>query len=212
MLIIMDDKILLPTDVGIQVFARIEQDSEIGDDVEFLYILGLSGEDLKSVRTSHHFKRLKLSLLMRNLNLLNLFEGGHGNRVKKYNKLVKRLILRSPVRFKSLTAPYESHKFLPEDTSDDETREPAYYYPIDGPSVDFWNRVYETERMLNRFKVATLWRDREERILNDNTVHLANHQQHECIVAENISGLAFKMEHQFAKVLLLQNLHLEKLK
>lgn len=193
---------ILPCDVGVHVLVRLDDETET--EMRFVcQLFGFSDIDLALLKASRYYKHLKFYLLKNNNNLIDLFTGGHRKRVKKYNKLVKRLILRSPERFVSLTAPYATHKFLPEMDSEDDTKEPAYYYPIDGPSVDFWNRVHETERMLKRFKVASLWKKREDRIEHDDKPEMVVLHQ----VDESLSAVAFRMEHQFARVLLMQNLH-----
>lgn len=190
---------ILPTDIGWNVLILLDNDN----DTELLFageLLGFTEEDLAAIKGSGYYKTKKFYLLKTNANLTYLFAGGHRKRVKRYNFLVKHLILRSPERFSSLTAPYSSHKFLPEIDSEDETREPAYYYPIDEPSVEFWNRVHDTERMLKRFTVASLWKRREDRIENDDKPENL-HQ-----VDDSLSAVAFRMEHQYAKVLLQQKL------
>lgn len=186
---------LVPLDVGIQILVRLEGDDDQIDFEAVGRLLGFDRDDLESLRTSQHFKRLKFSLLERNHNLLHLFEGGHKRRVKKYNLLVRRLILRSPERFSSLKAPYTTHKFLIERDSEDSTREPAYYYPIDKPSVEFWNQVYETQRLLTRFKVSAFWRQREKRAIEEA-------ENRKC-VDDCIASKVFRMNHQYAKIILL---------
>lgn len=190
---------ILPSDIGLHILVRLDE-----DETEILFvgeILGFTEKEMTLVKASGYYKSLKFYLLKSNHNLKDLFAGGHRKRVKRYNLLVKRLILRSPERFASLTAPYSTHKFLPESASEDETKEPAYYYPIDGPSVEFWNRVHDTEKMLTRFKVASLWKRREDRICQEDKPENLHH------VDDSLSAVAFRMEHQFAKVLLMQNLH-----
>lgn len=193
------DEFLIPLDVAFQILARLEIENET-DLLVACEVVGLDQDDLEYLKSCGYYKNVKFNLLKNNHNLLCLYAGGHKKRVKSYNILVRRLILRSPERFSSLTAPYSTHKFLPESFSDAETREPAFYYPIDGPSVDFWNRVHDTDKLLMRFKVANLWKRRES--FNEEIKREPN-------VDDSISNLAFKMEHQFAKVLLLQNLHFE---
>lgn len=189
---------LVPSDVGVQILVRI-----IGDDETDIHVagelLGFARADLDSLLQSKYFKRLKFNFLTQAHNLLHLFEGGHKRRVRKYNDLVRRLILRSPERFVSLTAPYATHKFLMERDSEDRTREPAFYYPIDVPSVDFWNQVYDTQRMLTRFKVSAFWRLREKRRIHEVDV--------KDFVDDAISSTVFRMNHQYAKVLLIHNLY-----
>ena len=191
---------ILPCDIGLNVLVRLDEDT-----AEIVFVgelLGFSEEEMALIKSSGYYKSLKFYLLKSNHNIIELFAGGHGKRVKRYNLLVKRLIIRSPERFTSLTAPYMTHKFLPETDSEDETREPAFYYPIDGPSVEFWNRVFDTEKMLTRFKVASLWKRREDHRIGQEDKMENLHQ-----VDDSISAVAFRMEHQFARVLLLQNLH-----
>lgn len=190
---------VLPLDVAFQILARLD----IENDVDLLVvgeIVGLDQDDLEYLTSCGYYKNIKFNLLRCNNNLCDLYAGGHKKRVKKYNILVRKLILRSPERFASLTAPYSTHKFLPESFSDNVTREPAFYYPIDEQSVEFWNRVHDTNKMLMRFKVANLWKQRES---------ISGENRREPNVDDSISYLAFRMEHQFAKVLLLQNLHFE---
>lgn len=190
--------LLIPLDIAYNILARlgIENDDNL---VIVGVIVGLDEFDLEYLKSCGFYRSLKFNLLKSNHNISELFIGGHKKRVKKYNVLVRKLVLRSPERFASLTAPYASHKFLPESHSDCTTREPAYYYPIDVPSVEFWNRVHETDKMLMRFKVANLWKRRE-----------SFHEEETKHVDDRIANLAFRMEHQFAKILLLQNLHFNK--
>lgn len=192
---------IVPSDIGLQVLVRLNDESE----TEILFVgklLGFTEDEMALIKASGYYKSLKFCLLKSNYNLRALFAGGHRKRVKRFNTLVKRLILRSPERFYSLNAPYSTHKFLPELDSEDETREPAYYYPIDVPSVEFWNRVHDTERMLTRFKVASLWKRRKDRYFQDDRSEIILHH-----VDDSLSAVAFRMEHQFARVLLMQNLH-----
>ena len=203
--------ILLPTEISLQIIVRLDGDGETCmENVVNSGIFGFTSNELSNLRSSIFYKALKFDLLKKNPSLVGLFDKGHKGRVQRYNKLVRGLVLRSPERFVSLTAPYITHKFLPDRTNfDDQTKEPAYYYPIDEQSVDFWNRVYETERMLKRFKVASLWKRSQQKILSDcdNLVLRLQKNIHEYGVNDSISGLAYKMEHLFAKVILFQNLH-----
>lgn len=193
---------IVPCDVGVQILVRLDDETESTDILFFGELLGFTEDDLNLLKTSGYYKALKFCFIKNNVHLIDLFAGGHRKRVKKYNILVKRLILRSPERFFSLTAPYSMHKFLPEIDSEEETREPAYYYPIDRPSVEFWNRVHDTERMLKRFQVASLWKQREEKMGKDDGKPEMMHH-----VDDSLSAIAFRMEHQFVRVLLLQKLH-----
>jgi hypothetical protein len=190
---------ILPGDIGLQILVRLND-----EETELLFVdelLGFTEDEVAVVKASGYYKSLKFALLKSNHTLVDIFAGGHRKRVKRYNLLVERLILRSPERFPSLTAPYSTHKFLLEADSEDEAREPAYYYPIDYPSVEFWNRVHDTERMLTRFKVASLWKRREDRICHEDIPGNLHH------VDDTLSAVAFRMEHQFARILLMQNLH-----
>ena len=190
----------LPFDILIQIIVRLdESDFELDSEV-LEQILGLSNGHLSVLKKMNFYRTLKFKNGLNNRNLLNLFDGGHSRRVKKYNLLVNHMILRGPDRFASLTAPYATHKFLLERESENDTREPAFYYPIDVPSVEFWDRVRETERMLKRFEIARLWK---KRVLEMETTVLHHH------IDDTISFLAFRMEHRFAKVLLIQNLHFD---
>ena len=137
---------------------------------------------------------MKFILLKRNHRIIHLFEGGHKRRVKQYNNLVSQSILLGPERFTDLSVPLREKTFLLEDGSDLRTCEPKYYYPTDEPSIEFWNQVHETERMMARLKFARFWRQRAMPLIKDP-------------VNETISPVVFKMNHQYAKVLLLHNLH-----
>lgn len=206
-----NSNILLPIEITLQIIVRLDGDGETClENIVNSGIFGFTSNELSNLRSSIFYKALKFDLLKKNQNLVGLFDKGHKGRVQRYNKLVRGLVLRSPERFVSLTAPYITQKFLPDRTNfDDETKEPAYYYPIDEQSVDFWNRVYETERMLKRFKVASLWKRSQEKIMGDcdDLVIRLQKNIHEFGVNDSISGLAYKMEHLFAKVILFQNLH-----
>lgn len=192
----------IPFDVAIQIILRLDENDNEFDYEAVEGVLGFAEGELKVLRGMNFYKTLKFTNILNNRNLLHLYDGGHAKRVKKYNLLVRHLILRGPDRFASLTAPYATHKFLLESESEDGTREPAFYYPIDRPSVEFWDRVHETERMLKRFEVARLWKKREEKVVEMESIHH---------VDDSISFLAFRMEHRYAKVLLIQNLHFDQI-
>ena len=124
-------EIFIPLDVAFQILARLDIENE-ADLLAASEVVGLNENDLKWLKGCGYYRNLKFNLLKRNHSLSELYFGGHKRRVKAYNVLVRRLILKSPERFSSLTAPYSTHKFLPESFSDSSTCEPAFYYPIDG--------------------------------------------------------------------------------
>jgi hypothetical protein len=93
----------IPLDVTFNVLARLEIENET-DLLPVCEFVGLDQkDDLKYLKSCGHYKHLKFDLLRNNNNLSLLFSGGHGKRVKHYNILVKKLILRSPERFSKFT-------------------------------------------------------------------------------------------------------------
>ena len=98
------DDFLIPLDVAFQILARLD----IENDIDLLVagdVVGLNQDDLEYLKDCGYYKNIKFNLLKINHNVSDLYTGGHKKRVKKYNILVRRLILRSPERFASLTAP-----------------------------------------------------------------------------------------------------------
>lgn len=190
-------QLILPYDVSLNILVRIDGHDDEYDFLGLEEILGLDLDEIEEIKATGYYRNMKFYILKTNHGLIDIYSGGHKKRVKNYNILVKRMILRSPERFVSLTAPYSSHKFLLERESETDTREPAFYYPIDEDSVDFWNRVHDTDRLLKRFQFSNLWRRR-----NGDGISCCCRFEGAGHIDDSISGVAFKMEHHFARVLL----------
>lgn len=195
----------LPLTVACDVLARLEYcDAEVmmRDATLCCDIFGMQTEEVAAFYSSALYRKMRFQMLLRGCFLREKLKSGLAGRVRQYNQLVSRGVIRSPQRFALFElSPPLTHFLRSVDDRDQRRVEPAYYYPIDEAAVDFWNRVHETGRILLRYKLDRFLRTR-------NTHHGENcgfwFEQCSAIIAV----AAFRMEHQFARALLIQHLSL----
>jgi hypothetical protein len=143
-------------------------------------ILGLSKQELLGYFASYLRTHDRFQLLLQSSALHAIYDGGLSGRTQRYNHLTCCGIIHSPLRFARKSKASQA------------IEEPTHYYPIDGDSVAFWNRVYHMERTLLRYKVG--------RLLNKHLVPQARQTHTAC--SAFIAGKSFRMEHQYARILL----------
>ncbi len=152
-------------------------------------LFDLKLEELGEVLASRHFNKIRRRFLLQKVPLLSLFKDGLRGRVRAYNKLLKRNILLGQRRF---STSWTDNPSLYE--------EPVFTYPLDEPSVGYWQAVQAMQKQLLKHSLARLLRKRSRFHCHQASMFLFEN----CSTA--IASTAYRLEHQFAKVLLKQNL------
>lgn len=166
-------------------------------------LFGASSAEINELLKSPSFFQQRFQYLVRLPLLLGLFEGGLKGRVRRYNRLAKRDIIKSPLRFSSLKCPFPGLSGYPPLLRQNQMlqNEPAYYYPIDEASVGYWNNVRIQNQRLAQALIGQFLRKRP----------WAHHHQPSTFLFENcdarIATQAYHFEHQYARALLNLNLN-----
>jgi hypothetical protein len=135
---------------------------------------------------SRHFFKLRKKFLVQKLLILSLFQDGFTGRVRAYNKLLKRNILLGQRRFSQANFGF--------------SEEAVFSYPLDEPSVGYWQAVQAMQKQLLKHTLARLLRKRSQFHCHQASTFLFEN------CSNSIASTAYRLDHQFAKVLLKQNL------
>ena len=151
-------------------------------------VFGLSPGEMERLLDSGHFARLHRHFLLQKVPLTSLFQDGLSGRVRTYNKLLKRNILIGQRRFSNPSLNFA------------ESTEPAFSYPLDEPSVNYWQAVQTMQRELLKHSLARQLRRHARFHCHQQSTFLFE----KC--SSSIASASFRFDHQFAKILLKQNL------
>lgn len=166
---------------------RLAQSGELCEE-----IFGLTAAEMDTLLTSKHFYALRTQYLVKRIPLLSLFKDGLVGRVRAYNRLLRQNILVGQRRFSKWKLPAENDGVIWE--------EPAFWYPLDEPSVEYWLAVQSMQKELLKHSLARQLKRRSKYHYHQSSTFLFEN----CSSA--IASTAFTLEHQFARALLKQSL------
>ena len=174
----------LPFTVTCSVLACME--AEDRERLRTAELFDLSPEEMDSLLASRHFFKQRKRFLEQKVHLFSLFQDGLTGRVRAYNKLIKRNILFGHRRYS------RANLSLCEEAEN--------LYPLDEASVGYWLSVQAMDKLMLKHKLARLLQKRSKFHCHQASTFLFEN------CSNTIASTAYRLEHQFAKALLKQNL------